>query len=102
MPLQSITLATLLALASVSPAVAQNTLTQAEKLAGWRLLFDGVSTKGWRNYMKQGPVMGWEAKDGALVRVPGGSDIVFDEKFKDIELSLEWRLDPTSTRPGNS
>src|SRR5687767_9872922 len=73
-----------------------NTLTQAERSAGWRLLFDGTSTKGWRNYMKQGPAAGWEARDGALVRVSGGGDIVFDEKFKNFELMLEWRLDPNS------
>jgi hypothetical protein len=29
-----------------------NTLTAAEKEAGWRLLFDGQSTKGWRGYGK--------------------------------------------------
>jgi hypothetical protein len=88
-----------------TPVMAQsqlNTLTQAERSTGWRLLFDGTSTKGWRNYMKQGPAAGWEARDGALVRVSGGGDIVFDEKFKNFELMLEWRLDPNSPRPGNS
>ena len=27
-----------------------NQLTEAEKQAGWRLLFDGHTTKGWRGY----------------------------------------------------
>ncbi len=79
-----------------------NTMTAAEKGAGWRLLFDGNTTNGWRNYMKQGAAAGWEAKDGALTRVGGGGDIVFNERFKNFELMLEWRLDPNSSRPGNS
>lgn len=27
-----------------------NQLTESEKLSGWKLLFDGKSTEGWRNY----------------------------------------------------
>ena len=29
-----------------------NTLTRAETVAGWKLLFDGKTTQGWRNYKK--------------------------------------------------
>ena len=29
-----------------------NTLTDAEKAAGWRLLFDGTSLTGWHNFKK--------------------------------------------------
>ena len=40
--------------ASVTPAsadaVGPNTLTAAEQSAGWRLLFDGKTTQGWRGY----------------------------------------------------
>ena len=37
------------------PAVAgpgANTLTDAEKQAGWKLLFDGQSLAGWNNFKK--------------------------------------------------
>ena len=34
---------------AVAAAQADNTLTAQEKSAGWRLLFDGSTTKGWRN-----------------------------------------------------
>ena len=39
---------------SATPApMALNTLSDAEKAAGWKLLFDGKSTAGWRNFNKQ-------------------------------------------------
>ena len=48
----------LVALSAPLPALAQphspapNTLTDAEKKAGWILLFDGQSLDGWRGYKK--------------------------------------------------
>ncbi|MEE8488347.1 MAG: hypothetical protein V3S56_09260, partial [Gemmatimonadota bacterium] len=47
-------LTVLLIVAATSTACAattvQNTLTDAERDAGWRLLFDGESLDGWRSY----------------------------------------------------
>ncbi|MCA9176246.1 MAG: PQQ-dependent sugar dehydrogenase [Planctomycetales bacterium] len=74
-----------------------NQLTRAEQQGGWRLLFDGESTRGWRNYRKTG-VQGWEAKSGELVRVAGGGDIVTDDEFQYFELTLEYRI----SKGGNS
>ena len=79
-----------------------NTLTAAERAAGWRLLFDGKTTDGWRGYMKQTVPEGWQIVAGALTRVGGGGDIITREKFRNFELALEWRLDPASAQPGNS
>src|SRR5215213_8906961 len=44
---------------------ATNTLTAAEKSAGWILLFDGTSMNQWRGYKKP-DVSGlrWKAEDG--------------------------------------
>ncbi len=73
----------------------ENTLTAAEKLAGWRLLFDGETTDGWRNFKKEGISDGWKIQEGALVRAEGGAgDIITQEEFDNFELSLEYRISP--------
>ena len=51
---------------------APNTLSEEEKAAGWKLLFDGQSTAGWRNYKKTDVGSGWKIEDGALVRAGQG------------------------------
>ncbi len=86
----------LLILLSVSAGgvVAQNTLTPAEQKAGWRLLFDGAGTSGWRGYMKTEMPAGWQAVDGALTRVAAAGDIVTVDKYQNFELALEWKISP--------
>lgn len=71
-----------------------NTLTQAERAAGWRLLFDGRTTDGWRGYHSDSMPSGWTVVDSALTRVGEGSDIITKDQFGDFELSLEWMLGP--------
>ena len=80
---------------------AMNTLTDAERAAGWRLLFDGRTLAGWKRYKSAEPVTGWEAVDGALTRTGGGGDIITTDQFGSFELALEWRLSPDGP-PGNS
>ncbi len=80
-----------------------NMLSVAEQKAGWKLLFDGLSTKGWHQYGNK-PVGGaWKIKDGALVldftkkegfQTVGGGDIVTDGEYENYELRLEWRIAP--------
>ncbi|MCH8251836.1 MAG: DUF1080 domain-containing protein, partial [Planctomycetes bacterium] len=70
----------------------QNLLTDAERSAGWRLLFDGKTTKGWRGFKKDYMPDGWQAVDGCLVRVGPAGDIITDEQFENFELALEWRI----------
>jgi hypothetical protein len=77
---------------------AENTLSSAEKAAGWRLLFDGQSLAGWRAYSKPGTETGigsgWKVENGVLKKLAGqkGGDIITEETFGDYELSWEWRL----------
>jgi hypothetical protein len=78
-----------------------NTLSEQEKQDGWKLLFDGKTTAGWRGYnMKEMP-KGWQVLEGALVRVKGGAggkgagggdDIITLQQYEDFELSLEWKI----------
>lgn len=83
---------------------AQNTLTAAEQAAGWRLLFDGQTTNGWRGYNKESfPEVGWEVADGNLIVLASdgeeegnGGDIITEEEFDNFELSLEFKLSPVA------
>ncbi len=78
-------------------AVAQKpVLTRKEKKAGWRLLFDGKTTSGWKAANgKPFPNKGWAIKDGVLQTDPAsghGGDIVTETTYRDFELSLEFRI----------
>ncbi len=86
-----------LAFAGVATAVAAdaNTLTDAEKAAGWKLLFDGKSLAGWTGFKKTTPPeKGWDIQNGWLHHIAkgGGGDIVSVEKYSEFELSWEWRI----------
>jgi hypothetical protein len=90
--------ALLLALACLlSSRAGMNELTPAEKTEGWKLLFDGKTTKGWRAFKKPAfPERGWVVADGEL-RLEAGSragDIVTEETFSDFDLSWEWKIEP--------
>lgn len=73
-----------------------NTLSQSEKKAGFKLLFDGKTTKGWHNFKSKDIGSGWEVKDGILksVNPEKAGDIVTEEKFSWFELKLDFRMDP--------
>jgi 3-keto-disaccharide hydrolase len=71
-----------------------NTLTPAEHAAGWRLLFDGKTTDGWRGYRMDSVPAGWQVVDGALTRVAGGDDILAREPFANFMLELDWNIAP--------
>jgi hypothetical protein len=73
---------------------APNTLTPAERAAGWQLLFDGRSTAGWRGFKQDSMPAGWQVLDGALTRVGPGGDIVTESEFENFELTLDWNVAP--------
>src|SRR5947207_7958356 len=79
---------------------APNKLTDAEKAAGWKLLFDGKTTDGWHNFKKSDVAPGWNVVDGALVCVDPkkAGDIVTADQFDWFELKLEYNI----SEAGNS
>jgi len=79
---------------------APNTLTKQEQAGGWRLLFDGATLKGWRNFKSASVRPGWQVRDGALVCVDpkNAGDIVTDGEYDWFELQLEYNITPA----GNS
>ena len=70
-----------------------NTLTDAEREAGWELLFDGQSTDGWRGYMMDAVPDGWQVLDGELTRVGRGRDLITKAQFENFDLTLEWKVE---------
>lgn len=111
-PLLALLAALALPLAARAADAPLNTLTDAEKAAGWKLLFNGTSLDGWRGFKTALPTGGWEVKNGILTCVKGGKggDIITTDQFDDFELSWEWSMPPksnngvkyfiTETRPG--
>jgi hypothetical protein len=71
----------------------QNVLTAEERTAGWRLLFDGRTTTGWKGFGKPGPIRGWVVEDGTLKGLGAkGGDIITTSTFDDFEFAWDWRL----------
>ena len=68
---------------------------------GYITLFDGTSTEGWRGYGKNSIPARWTVEDGSL-KINGsgmgegqsaeGGDLIFAHKFKNFELTLEWKV----------
>ncbi len=77
-----------------------NSLTTIEVEDGWKLLFDGKTTNGLRNYGKQTLGKSWIVQNGTLhLSEKGGGDIVITSKnYTDFELYLEWKI----SKGGNS
>jgi len=71
-----------------------NTLSDAEKAAGWKLLFNGTDFSGWSNFKTSGVRPGWQVKDGLLVCADphDAGDIVTSEKFGAFELELDYNI----------
>jgi 3-keto-disaccharide hydrolase len=99
-PLLLSAVAVSLAAQSAKSTVASAQLTSAERAQGWRLLFDGTSTNGWRGFKKSAfPTTGWVVESGWLKHVKttgqdsqGGGDIVSIDTFGDFDLRFEWKI----------
>jgi len=81
----------------------QNQLTDQEKKEGWKLLFDGRTSKGWHTYNKKTFGEGWKVSEGTLFRdttavKKEAGDICTDEVFENFDLKLQWKI----SKDGNS
>ena len=74
---------------------ALNQLTAAERRGGWKIIFDGTTTNGWRNYRDEQVSDGWVVREGALTRIAkGAGDIITVDQYENFELSIEYRISP--------
>jgi len=77
-------------------------LTAKEKADGWKLLFDGKTSTGWKSFRADRPFpeKGWVIENGVLsvVAADRGGDIITEEEFSDFELSVDFK----TTKGANS
>ncbi len=79
-----------------------NTLSADEQKAGWKLLWDGKTSEGWRSAKSESfPAHGWTMRDGVLTvhdnkgeESAGGGDIITRQRYSDFELMADFKLTP--------
>ncbi len=78
----------------------KNQLSKREKAEGWKLLWDGKTTKGWRGAkLTEFPEEGWSINDGELIvadaggaESENGGDIVTTKKYENFELEVDFKF----------
>ncbi len=79
-----------------------NTLTEQEKAEGWKLLWDGKTTDGWRSPKSDSfPTQCWSITNGVLTVDPGltngeaeaqhGGDIITRQRYANFELTADFK-----------
>jgi hypothetical protein len=89
-------------LVAQAPPPAGAGLSAAERAEGWRLLFDGATTQGWRGFKRTAfPAKGWVIEAGSIKHLasggqpsPDSGDIITTDVFDDFDLRFEWRVAP--------
>lgn len=79
-----------------------NRLSPGERRAGWKLLWDGKTNRGWRSAKGPAfPTKGWSIQGGILTVEPStggeatnGGDIITTRDYSNFELSVDFRLTP--------
>lgn len=79
-----------------------NTLSESQKAAGWKLLFDGRTSNGWRSARAGNfPEEGWTVADGMLqvwenggAESTHGGDIITTEMYGNFWLSVDFMITP--------
>ncbi|WP_203258511.1 3-keto-disaccharide hydrolase [Hyunsoonleella ulvae] len=86
----------------LEPVITKNSLTYSEKKSGWKMLWDGKTTKGWRGAkLDEFPRQGWVIENGELIVLASGGaesaaggDIVTTQDYSDFELQVDFKLTP--------
>jgi hypothetical protein len=87
---------------------APNQLSETERAAGWRLLFDGRTLDGWRGLGRDTiPTQHWIVESGTIKKIPSGQvpvqadgqplaggDLMTTATFGDFELVWQWKVTP--------
>lgn len=91
--------ALLFTLCIIDTTAQDNTLSKKEQKDGWKLLFDGKTTTGWRNFNANTIGKAWKIDDNALhldnsvtTREDRG-DIMTAGEFENYEFSIDWKID---------
>lgn len=87
---------------TIQPVITKNELTIDETKKGWKMLWDGKTTNGWRGAKLEGfPESGWNIENGELSVVEtggaesaAGGDIVTTKLYGDFELSVDFKISP--------
>lgn len=77
-----------------------NTISPTEEKNGWKLLWDGKTSEGWRGAKLSGfPEKGWTMEDGILKvqkadggESTNGGDIVTTRKYKNFILTVDFKI----------
>ncbi len=85
---------------NLEPVITKNNLFGKEGEKGWKMLWDGKTTQGWKGAkLDSFPTSGWEIKDGILSVIASGGgeseaggDIVTTELYSDFELKLDFKF----------
>lgn len=79
-----------------------NTLTDAQRTAGWSLLFDGSTLENWRGFARDTVPRGWTVENGAMHFTGEASSqdgeppltLITADQYSDFELRIEWKISP--------
>lgn len=82
---------------------ADNTLTQEEIAAGWKLLFNGKDVSSWRNFKKQTIGKSWIIQENAIHldaqpnkdghwQAADGGDIITNDAYENFEFMIDWKI----------
>ena len=81
---------------------AKNELTTAEQEEGWKLLFDGSTLNGWRDFQGKEVTGPWKVEAGLLNGLGQGSDstgyLVSESQYENFVLTFDWKI----SKGGNS